>query len=323
MSNKLFIHLTDIEDKINDEKELILNNKKMVEYLFNKPLMKIEKWTNRDDVIRNVFMSNSDSVKLTLNLFTIMELYRQYQDTYDSYHNNKSINVKPKRNLLWKKLSVNERYIFRLLYKLEDKYKISFMFKWSFQQEGDHTSTMKAATVNFDGDLEYDFYVIMIYDNRLIQFVIEYDKSDDDRSNDSFKEYCLFQMNIHLLRLNNKSNIKKEIVNFIRTIRSTKTYVTKNCIEREMIDVSDEVLEQFESDYKYNHVIYLKNPMSKIDLDIEEEFPDDDPDEETYQVSGDFFKQIVKQKIKVPIKKPRPEIDNMEIELIGRIIANK
>lgn len=89
--------------------------------------------------------------------------------------------------------------------------------------------------------LEFDFYCFLIYEGKVIQFVIEYDGDQhyDNLSmfdyeyihrHDILKQYYLFQMNIHLLRINNGHNVNKTIVNFINEVLTSKRYVIHNPI---------------------------------------------------------------------------------------------
>lgn len=126
--------------------------------------------------------------------------------------------------------STCESLIMQFLDKLAKKYHFVYFYryKWPFIK---HKNT-----------LEYDFYCAMPYYNRVIHWVIEFDGVQhhencsvfDFKSNhmhDILKQYYLLHLNIHLLRLNNNSNIKEEIVKFINTILRCHHYVIVNKIE--------------------------------------------------------------------------------------------
>jgi len=92
--------------------------------------------------------------------------------------------------------------------------------------------------------LEFDYYCIMIYRNRLIIFVIEVDgdqhntggfnkKSirddiDFQHVRDVLKQYYLSQMNIHLLRVNETESVYYQITKFIQLLIDTDDYVVVN-----------------------------------------------------------------------------------------------
>ena len=95
--------------------------------------------------------------------------------------------------------------------------------------------------IKYKHTLEYDFYCIYIYDNNLVQFVIEFDgeqhyqiKKDEHivcHIRDIIKQYYLSELNIHLLRLNKSTTISDTIENFIKEIVKTNTYIIKNAIQ--------------------------------------------------------------------------------------------
>jgi len=91
--------------------------------------------------------------------------------------------------------------------------------------------------------LEYDFYCILLYDNHIYQFVIEFDGGFHFESTSTFfdfeiyhkhdilKQYYLFHRSIHLLRLNEKNNNIRQIILFINTLISSDEYIIVNRID--------------------------------------------------------------------------------------------
>lgn len=99
--------------------------------------------------------------------------------------------------------------------------------------------------------LEYDFYCILIHENRLIQFVIEFDGGfhyekteyfnfDNYHKSDIIKQYYLLQMNVHLLRL---TDVKQVVIEcFINRLIKTSKYLSYgkiNPIKKIFTDDSD------------------------------------------------------------------------------------
>src|SRR6056297_610690 len=114
--------------------------------------------------------------------------------------------------------------------------------------------------------LEYDFFCVLIQNDYIMPFVIEYD--GDQHYNDVkiynyeychkldiLKQYYLFRLNIHLLRINNNMNVEKSIINFINEVWKTNTYVGTNLIN----PIKDFFNDDSEHDgLKYFHDFFYK-----------------------------------------------------------------
>lgn len=120
-------------------------------------------------------------------------------------------------------ISGNELKVMNILAELRKSYKMWFFYKhkWSFCRN-------KCV-------LEYDFYGILIHENDMIHFVIEYDGDYHFKTNeeskklhicDIIKQYYLRRMGIHLLRLNKKSNIELSIDVFFEKLIRDLLYVS-------------------------------------------------------------------------------------------------
>ena len=151
-----------------------------------------------------------------------------------------------------KKLSSGEEAVSNALNKLKKIYKLYYLsdYVWSF-----------CKNIN---TLRYDFYCIILLDDHIIQFVIEYDGAhhyakmnndssgtktyyskdfdcDDSHIRDILKQYYMAQMCIHILRLSSTKNMLKTILKFIETIIDTTKYVIWNPIKpRKKIFLNDE-----------------------------------------------------------------------------------
>ena len=87
--------------------------------------------------------------------------------------------------------------------------------------------------------LSYDFLCVIIKEDSLIMFVVEFDGDQHFKENSLFdfknnhirdilKQHYLRQLNIHLLRLNEESNIEEELDNFIQKVSKTGVYLCQN-----------------------------------------------------------------------------------------------
>ena len=308
MNNKNTLHhnilkrctsLNKLQETYISEREKLLNHKKMIEYLFNKPLIKIicakDLLIDYKSSIKIVRLELKDKASITGSLFIMAEILKRYSGVYCSYE--KLINQNKNNNGIFQfkslpvvsKLSLNELKIMQILDKLMEnsiKIKLFYVYEWTFLQEGNHLSVMKRATINYEQAFIYDFYCVIINHGQLVQFVIEYDNDthfDSYSKNfkkihtrDIIKQIMLFQMNINLLRLNKNSDMKKEITAFIKKIKNTTKYIIWNKIipvVKYLDQKHDSVI--FCKDYEYNHIIFLKIPFvktPKYDSDEDEFF---------------------------------------------------
>lgn len=170
-------------------------------------------------------MEYKDSQR-THNLFvTFLNLFDHYSDIYD--YSLLEIECRSGKN----KMSSGEKAVTMFLDKICIKYDFTYFYKY----RPDFCKNQKK--------LEYDFYCCLTYKKRIFHFVIEYDGDQHyknvkiwDEHNlchmrDILKQYYLFQMNIHLLRIRTCDNIKLSIVNFINKILISTKYVAVNKIE--------------------------------------------------------------------------------------------
>lgn len=265
----------------------LLNHPKIIEYLFNKPLEK-HKFVGDltfdfDCTVKTVMLSSKDNLKIG-NFFIYMdEQISKYNKVYKNSGQYKS-HFDKQFFIPLEKLSDPEKKIYHIMEKLGKKYELYCFSKWKFKVEGEHTSLGKLPTINFDLNISCDFFCCMLYKHQLHLFVIEYDSNShhDVKSenfikihlNDLLKQHYLFQMNIHLLRLNKDSDIKKEIKNFIKEVIEGSNYVISGQIEpmfKFRKPICGEYLKTFNTDYAYNHNIYLKIAARSKNIDHSKE----------------------------------------------------
>jgi hypothetical protein len=285
------------------EKHDYINHKKTIEYLFNKPLKKVLSYydlmtVNYDSSIKLIRLELKEKDKINGHVFLMNEFLSKYSNEYESYGKylkiyeqqyKKSFNELLKFNYLPAKseLNIHEKNIVQILNRIGDvsnNKEFNFVYKWNFKVEGEHTHLMKLPTVNYQQLFVYDFYGIVIRHSQLVHFVILFDDDchfdsspfceqkvfkdfENIHRNDILKQFMLCQMNIHLLRLNKRSNLKTEILSFVKRIRSSTEYVIEGKIKPiARLFQSKEIVEElalFREDYKYNHLIYSKIPLKK------------------------------------------------------------
>lgn len=126
--------------------------------------------------------------------------------------------------------STGETTVMNILDDLANKYNLCYFYSYRWS----HCKNIAT--------LEYDFCCFMIHENKAIHFNIEYDGFQHNGENyrnlfesihkrDILKQYYLFGMNVHLLRLNDNHNVRTSIIDFINKVFTSKTYVIVNKIE--------------------------------------------------------------------------------------------
>ena len=326
-SSRLVINLSNYYDHYIDQKKTLLNHPKIVEYLFNNSSINIccpnDLVFDHDPDIRLVRLDDTDSEYIKLLFFNLIESLTSYSSEYDNKRIPSRVKINYLPNLF--DLDSHHRAVMKILDKLESQ-QISYVYQWSFTQEGKHLSTSRAATVNFTNETIFDFFGVSIYHSKMDLFVIQLNSGN--HVDNIFMEFMLAQMNVHFLRLKSKSNINNEIINFFKKIRKTTERINihpskpiTKIMTKEMPNIS-----QFSIDYNYNHKIYLRNPLKEnenfrlrdnnfIDSLSKAEncYPKDG---ESTVVDNNFVENIVKEKESMYYKKPS-RAEQIMVELIG------
>jgi hypothetical protein len=335
-TKRIELEISKLYDKYSKEKHELINYSKIIEYLFNKPMSKITKIedliTDYESSMKIVRLEEKDKNNIVFNFDTMNGFFDKYM-----YFLHKSEYAK-KMNLLQIKTSSKEaQLINNILFKCENPFKMSYISNWTFQTKGEHISLSKKPTINIEEKYTHDFFGLTMVHGQLVLFVIEYDDefkfknyTNEEHVNDIFQQFMLFQMNINLLRLNKKSDFKKEIVKFLKKIRNTTEYVIQNPIEPIIkafstlpISVMKERMDQFMIDYEYNRMIYLKYPgKSKPNYDSDDEdffekqeiIGTKEFNDEEFEVNNDAIEKILEEK---EYYHTDGEAGKMVIELLG------
>ena len=268
---KLTIQMNGIYDTFTKEKKLLLNNDLILKYLFIKPIRKLKTLSNIKseyiDDIPHITLPPSQNLQIESSMYILMTSWRSYEKLYLSY---KKISTETGTNfdnklpnLLATRMEIPEfaskyRLIAQTLNKIGNKIAMSYVYKWSFAEDVvDNVPKVYIFKQNFT----YDFFGIITKSRRLKQFVIEYKKNY--QTDDFIKQYILFQMNVHLLRLNPNSHIETEVNRFIRKIIRSDKYVIRNRIVCTK-DLSREnaQLKIFYDSYFHNHLLFIQNAHS-------------------------------------------------------------
>jgi hypothetical protein len=335
MATKTELEMSKFYEKYLAEKHELVNHQKIIEYLFNKSTQKITKIkdliVDYDSTIKTVRLEETDKNAIIVNFMTMNGLFDKYMDLYK-----KSVYAQ-KMNLFHLKQQTRERQIInKILYKCENHFKLSYVPNWSFEIKGEHTSLSKRPTVNLEQKYVYDFFGMTMNHGQLVLFVIEFDDefnnyTNEQHVNDIFRQHTLFQLNINLLRLDKKSDFRKEIVGFLKRIRNTTEYVIQNPMKAIVkafntlpASVMKEKMDQFVTDYEYNHLIYLKYPIKReprYDSDDDDFFDkqievDKEPADTAILVHADDLEKVLRKKDKMKTIK-KTEADDYMVELLG------
>lgn len=313
------------------EKKTLLNHHKMIEYLFNKPLEHLVQPNNikYDSSVKIVRLPKNAIIEITSHFFILLETQRRFDLIVQLYEKQLDPKMIPKQMISDDHALDEKKFIMKILDKYEFKFKLSYVYNWNFKQNGEHLSLAKLPTVNMEQQFVYHFYGILINHGQMVQFVIEYDPIKMNRHEQQvavIKQQILFQKNIHLLRLNQKMNLQKEIVYFLRKIKYAISYTIHNPIKTNVINKRIiQEMELFTSNYQYNHLIYLKLPPEKdtlYDSDDDQFFSEQiqelNPPVHEEIITDDVFRQIMKEKEESKTEK-YSEADNIMVELIGNL----
>ena len=132
------------------------------------------------------------------------------------------------------KFYMGEDIVINALNELKKKYSIFYFYKYE---------------IPICKDIEFNFFVIIIHNNKLYQFVIELERFSKTHYSLQYveyhkmsvmKDYFLYQMNLHLLRIltHQFETINKLITNFIKKILKATTYliINKTVPERKYLE---------------------------------------------------------------------------------------
>lgn len=230
-----------------------IQHPKFKEYFFNKlihPVLSLHDLTNIKKYRKNVLPVLLDSFQKENIVENLQSLWKDESKLYNTYSalrkkyklcrkyyfdNYKILKGSANHPLGAGKSSDAEEITLNCLHELIKKFQMFYFHSHKFYFCRNHIFFL----------LEFDFYCIMIYNDRLIQFVIEIDgiqhktngfcknKNHDFNSQnvrDIMKQYYLSQLNIHLLRISDFQNISEQINVFIVSIITTTKYIIANPI---------------------------------------------------------------------------------------------
>jgi len=345
------IHLEKTYQDYVEDKEDFLNHSKVIEYLFNKPTPNIE---TLPDLLKIDYNSTVKPVRLEMK-------DRNFLDIKITTMRNLADIFKKQYRLIQKKLHLTGKILnFPLIPSVENHKRLqlirdildkmilkvgknfTYVQNWNFLIEGQHNNLLSKPKINIEQSFLCHFYGLTMWNNQLVKYVIIYDRDEDfdprsrnckqNHLNRIIQQYILWQTNIHLLRLNKSSDIQKEIKTFFHNIRNNINYVRQNAIQpiREFFVRTERVrpLVNFQTEYKQNHIIYLKyhhkkNP--KYDTDDNEFFDQlimtdmysERPMDRAIVIPSDFANQIINEKSKLKFDVGPTEAEKIVIELVG------
>lgn len=329
-------------DSYLDIKIELMNNPRMIEYLYNKHTISIRNAADlaldcNSDSIRTVRMDIYEiNLHIIPSMFMMLELLKLYDEIYKEYtyyaskYRLKEF-FKPVLPL-YSNMTSLEKSIQKVLNKYEKRNFLSYVYKWSFDipaKELVHTS--QKIPINYSHNQIYDFYGMIYSHRQLVQFVIMCEEDDESQHLDNLiLQYILFQLNINLLRITSKHHLKSQIKNFLKQLNNTTEYVLINPIKPDYqilkkISKLPSQLITFISEYRTNHATYLKEPIPHNLADSEDEYYEtqfeqnltNSPPDESYVISNEALKRVTKSKnqFKSPKSKFRSDVERMYVVL--------
>ena len=302
---KISAELFQIYEKYLDCKKKLLNNPKMLEYLFYRPIHKIDNLADidkktSDDYFNPTIVSEDQKKIIQELLFHMRCKMLEYISNYEIYKTEIS-----KKSLKDAPITVNFTSSIDKIGCILHDLEIDFVYNWTFKQREEYLNPYDVKPYNFETDTPVDYYGCYFSQNKktynMYQFAIIYDsKSKRLTINDYLEQYYLKKMNVHLLRLVNGSDFNAEIKYFFKKILNGKHYVIRNALGIDFKKDISNKLEKFYQDYDYNKVIYLKYYRKH-----EEDICDSDenpvkvskkPADESYSVTDNDIKKLIGKK---------------------------
>jgi hypothetical protein len=200
-----------------------------------------EAFTNYRTAIEQYKYNGRQYNKLISRLSTIFNnIVANVDDVYNRQRLSEccgNLFTKSKRSFYSKRPSTGENMVIDFLDKMCHSYREHYQFYYFYSYRWLFCCDKQP--------LECDFYCFMISMDQMdrnVQFVIEFDGEQHFEAtgmncfeythvHDIMKQHYLYEMNIHLLRINNGHNMETSIVSFINRILTSKTYVSVNEIQ--------------------------------------------------------------------------------------------
>lgn len=293
---KVYSLMTKYSESYQEEKKAILNNPKIIEYLFNQPIIKrndlalaIESLSDEFSPVRIDALHVAEIECKFIEIMQTTTYYIYISSVYKKLTNDKRLQMTIRQTSVMTKLS-----------EVLDKFKVSHVYDWSFKLEEERLTAMNVCPYNFDFDLKVDIYGCIFKRSetcKMYQFAIIYDsKFKKLTTNDYQIQYYLHQMGIHLLRLNRRSKPTAEIKYFLKLVLKTGKYIIRHGLA---IKSKINVTEDFHRNYEFNRKIYLKNysKHKNDDLSVSDErerMEEEEP--EGVLVNQDFMKSLLEKK---------------------------
>lgn len=277
ITNKIEKNINFLKTKfifIEANKKKFLNHPKILEYLFSMPI--IERDTISESIkacsndIIPVILSDKDSMVIDDIITDLYSSIIEYLKHYEKFINKLNILDMTSEAIisLLPFVPNNSNKHIEIKTTLKESSILYYIEQWSFTVCDKYINARKPIPYIYKSSLTVDYFVLAEnMKNEIILFAIEFDKK---KNVDTYlKQYYLRQMNIHLLYLDNKSDIKKKIKSFIIKILKNTTYIISNGYIPKKIKTnkSDNIITRlrlFSHDYNHNHNVYLKYYSSKI-----------------------------------------------------------
>ncbi len=292
-------------DKMFETKRELLNQTKMIQYLFYKPIHKYDDLSKAFESCTNYYaqkvkMSEADASRIETLFYYLHVSTEKYKIYYEKY-------TKLPR------ISTNLEKIGKGLEHLEVT---DYITHWSFCMEEDHVNGKQRIPYNFDMNFVVDIYgLILINKCTMVNFAIIYDSANKKITiKDYLIQYYLCQMNVPLLRINTGCKVISTLKKFINEIKKSDKYVSMNVLNIKNLKGHEtsikKMLNIFYKNYQYNHKLFLKyyvpDEDNEIDGDAKIYNYTRNPEIESYETTEENVIHVIKK------KEPKYKTENVD-----------
>lgn len=288
--------LLEIYSTYEENRRKLLNHKRFIDYLFNKRPITTDAYNmpltynqyKNENIVKIVRMKiptakNKERAEIESLMFLIGANLEDWSITYaetQKYLNMAEIKKIYKQMPMISQMTKPQAQIWDILTKYRDKMGyLSYVPKWTFVQLDAQSEPTRSSTIMYKQKFVYDFFGTVTQHNHLIMFVILYDNAthfDTTHKDyakihqiDIYKQHILFQLNVHLLRINARHDTETEISTFLDALIGSTTYIVQNPIKPiynlfKNSDILTANFNMFVENYKFNHKLYFKKTNKEI-----------------------------------------------------------
>lgn len=314
----------DLNDSYEKDRCDFLNDRRIIQYLFEQPLEPIDNFQTNNDNIKilstlndhlnsecnPIYLSTFESSTIEAQIIALTDSREKYTYVYSKYLQEYP---RSRARLPYIPRLLNKHSLLQKIQNLLDDQGISYVRDFDFGFRGEQTTTDIPYSFNYQlkvdilgcvtdrtrGELTCTIHLFAIIDTLSKSNVKEVFERD------FIDQFCLRKMRIHLIRLDRRTDLNN-FIRFIKKIKRRKTqYHGKNLLVARSRDSKWlAMLEQFYESYNYNHILFcnkfkadLMKETESYDISLIETELDPEPDEDTdCIVSNDFLNRLTSKK---------------------------